>query len=122
MNLFWFAADYRVQGRERSAVSQDETDKDLEVALDIFQVGQAAAGDRRAFDLLYRRWHPRLLRLARRLTGRADQAQDVLHGFKGIEIAAALGIPLGTVKSRLFKARADLKSIYMAKEGEENGL
>ena len=61
MNLFWFAADYRVQGRERSAVSQDETDKDLEVALDIFQVGQAAAGDRRAFDLRYRRWHPRLL-------------------------------------------------------------
>ena len=103
-------------------MSQDETDKDLEVALDIFQVGQAAAGDRRAFDLLYRRWHPRLLRLARRLTGHADQAQDVLHGFKGIEIAAALGIPLGTVKSRLFKARADLKSIYMTKEGEENGL
>ena len=31
-------------------MSQDETDKDLEVALDIFQVGQAAAGDRRAFD------------------------------------------------------------------------
>ena len=103
-------------------MSQDETDKDLEVALDIFQVGQAAAGDRRAFDLLYRRWHPRLLRLARRLTGHADQAQDVLHRFKGIEIAAALGVPLGTVKSRLFKARADLKSIYMTKEGEENGL
>ena len=103
-------------------MSQDETDKDVEVALDIFQVGQAAAGDRRAFDLLYRRWHPRLLRLARRLTGHADQAQDVLHEFKGIEIAAALGIPLGTVKSRLFKARADLKSIYMTKEGEENGL
>ena len=182
-------------------MSQDETDKDLEVALDIFQVGQAAAGDRRAFDLLYRRWHPRLLRLARRLTGHADQAQDVLQeaaltiardihklqdpskfsawaytiirrraadhinkavrrrksertittettemseddlalrqallrlsdmdrlmltlfyqdGFLGTEIAAALGIPLGTVKSRLFKARAHLKSIYSTTEGE----
>ena len=186
-------------------MKQAEAHKDLEAALDIFQVGQAAAGDRRAFDLLYRRWHPRLLRLASRLTGHADQAQDVLQeaaltiardihklqepskfsawaytiirrraadhinkavqqrkheravtaeatemsdndlalrqalsqlpetdrlmltlfyqdGFKGTEIAAALGIPLGTVKSRLFKARADLKSIYMTTEGEENGL
>ena len=79
MNLFWFGADYRVQDNKRSAVSQAEAHKDLEAALDIFQVGQASAGDPRAFDLLYRRWHPRLLRLARRLTGHADQAQDVLQ-------------------------------------------
>ena len=60
-------------------MKQAEAHKDLEAALDIFQVGQATAGDRRAFDLLYRRWHPRLLRLASRLTGHADQAQDVLQ-------------------------------------------
>ena len=182
-------------------MSQSEAHKDLEVALDIFQVGQAAAGDRRAFDLLYRRWHPRLLRLANRLTGHPDQAQDVLQdaavtiardihkledpskfsawaytiirrraadhinkavrqrkserlvtstdieisdddlalrqalsqlpetdrlmltlfyqdGFLGTEIAAAIGIPLGTVKSRLFKARSKLKTIYMTTEGD----
>ena len=186
-------------------MTQNETHKNLEAALDIFQVGQAANGDRQAFDLLYRRWHPRFLKLARRLTKHPDQAQDVLQdaaltiagdihklqdpskfsawaytiirrraadyidkavrrraledrvletpketseedlalrqalaqlpeidrlmltlfyqdGFKGTEIAAALGIPLGTVKSRLFKARADLKSIYMASEGEKSGF
>ena len=186
-------------------MTKAQTDRDLETALDIFQVGEAASGDRHAFDLLYRRWHPRLLQLARRLTGHPDQAQDVLQeasmtiardihkledpskfsawaytiirrraadyidkavrrraledrvletpketseedlalrqalaqlpdidrlmltlfyqdGFKGTEIAAALGIPLGTVKSRLFKARADLKSIYMATEGEKSGF
>ena len=143
MNLFWFAADYRVQGRERSAVSQDGTDKDLEVALNIFQVGQAAAGDRRAADhinsAVRRRKRERAvtaettemsddvlaLRQALSCLPETDRLMLTLFyqdGFKGIEIAAALGIPLGTVKSRLFKARADLKSIYMTKEGEENGL
>lgn len=32
--------------------------------------------------------------------------------FTGAEIAAALGVPLGTVKSRLFTARAHLKAHY----------
>jgi len=183
-------------------VPQSETQKQLEVALDAFQVGQAAMGDKGAFDLLYRRWYPRLYRLACRLTGHPDEARDVLQeaaltiardihkledpgkfsawaytiirrraadhiakavrrreveshaletisfpvpeddlslrqalarlpeterlmltlfyqdGFLGTEIAAALGIPLGTVKSRLFKARAHLKSIYISTEGE----
>jgi RNA polymerase sigma-70 factor (ECF subfamily) len=35
-----------------------------------------------------------------------------LDGFRGPEIAAALGIPVGTVKSRLFKARHALKAVY----------
>jgi len=169
-------------------------------ALDAYQAGLAADGDVRAFDLLYRRWHPRLLRLAIRLTRNPDEARDVmqdaaltlaqdihklrdparfsawactivrrraadhidravrrrageaerpprsdpdgpdtgpdtglslrqalgqlpetdrlmlklayLDGFRGREIAAALGIPLGTVKSRLHAARQSLKTIY----------
>jgi RNA polymerase sigma-70 factor (ECF subfamily) len=169
-------------------------------ALDSYQAGLARDGDVRAFDLLYRRWHPKLLRLATRLTRNPDEAQDVmqdaaltmargirklkdparfsawactivrrrsadhidkavrrraaeavplaaeaapgpntgpevalslkqalaqlpeterlmlklayLDGFRGPEIAAALGIPVGTVKSRLFKARRALKAVY----------
>jgi RNA polymerase sigma-70 factor (ECF subfamily) len=165
-------------------------------ALDAYQAGLAADGDARAFDLLYRRWHPKLLRLAQRLTRNPDEARDVmqdaaltmardirklkdparfsawactivrrrtadhidkavkrrvgetdwpeasgdagpevalslkqalarlseterlmlnlvyLDGFRGHEMAAALGIPLGTVKSRLFAARQALKTIY----------
>lgn len=180
------------------------TDKQTQLseALDLYQAGLAIEGDQRAFDLLYRRWHPKLLRLAQRLTGQADEARDVMQdaalviardihklrdpsrfsawaytivrrraadyinravrarkaaaqaqippvendaeaalslrqalvqlpetdhlmltlfyidGLKGTEIAAALGIPLGTVKSRLFKARANLKSIYVTTEGD----
>ena len=60
-------------------MKQTEVHKNLEAALDIFQVSQAAAGDKRAFELLYRRWHPRLLRLANRLTGHPEQARDVLQ-------------------------------------------
>lgn len=176
----------------------------MKAALDAYQVGLAADGDLRAFDLLYRRWHPQLLRFAYRLTGNWDEARDVMQdaslaiardihklrdlekfsawaytivrrraadqidrsvraraiiseipkpevgigtdiklslrqalarlaesdrlmltlfyvdGLRGTEIAAALGIPLGTVKSRLFTARQKLKTIYEAKTGEQN--
>ena len=42
-----------------------------------------------------------------------------VDGFTGTELAGALDVPLGTVKSRLFKIREKLKSIYMM-EGENN--
>jgi len=48
-------------------------------ALDSYQAGLARDGDVRAFDLLYRRWHPKLLRLATRLTRNPDEAQDVMQ-------------------------------------------
>ena len=61
--------------------SKQQTTKDvaLHVALDLYQVGLAVEGDRQAFELLYRRWHPRLLRLAGRLTGNPDEARDVMQ-------------------------------------------
>lgn len=172
-------------------------------ALDAYQAGLAVEGDARAFALLYKRWHPRLMRLALRLTRNPSDAQDVmqdaaltiardihklrdsahfpgwactivrrraadhigrevrqregetdmpgrdadaaspeaalslkqalerlpdtdrlmlklfyLDGFRGREIAASLGIPLGTVKSRLHAARQALKTIYT--EGDDH--
>ena len=46
-------------------------------AVDARLVVSARAGDAQAFDRLVARWHPRLLRHARRLTGDADAARDV---------------------------------------------
>ncbi len=54
-------------------------------ALDAYQVALAMDGDRQAFDRLYRRWHPRLLRHAHRLTGQVEDARDVMQ-----EVAMAL--------------------------------
>jgi len=168
-------------------------------ALDEYQVLLAQDGDKRAFELLYKRWHPKLYKFAYRLIGDRDGAQDVMQdaaltiaknigrlkdpktfsswayvivrrrsadyiaravkarriktelenhpepvgpigpddrlslkqalarlsvtdrsilelfyrdGMTGPEIASALSIPIGTVKSRLFAAREKLKSIY----------
>jgi len=57
----------------------EEQTKFQAAALDELQAALAIAGDRKAFELLYRRWHPRLLRHARRLVGHSDDAQDVLQ-------------------------------------------
>ena len=35
-----------------------------------------------------------------------------VDGMSGPELSAAMGLPLGTIKSRLFTARSKLKSIY----------
>ncbi len=48
-------------------------------ALDDYQATLAAGGDRKAFELLYKRWHPKLLRFAYRQTGEAEAAHDVMQ-------------------------------------------
>jgi RNA polymerase sigma factor (sigma-70 family) len=204
MNLLVRPADYPIT--HRKGIMSDRIRKtQLNDALDAYQAGLAADGDAHAFDLLYRRWHPKLLRLAQRLTHNPDEARDVmqdaaltmakdirklkdparfsawactivrrrtadhidkavrlrageadwldvepssgadealslkqalerlpetdrlmlkliyLDGFRGHEIAAVLGIPLGTVKSRLFTARQALKSIYDPQSDGQKG-
>lgn len=180
-------------------MSQETSQKQIAKALDSFQAAKARAGDRRAFELLYKRWHPPLLRFAMRQTGHAESAKDVMQdaamamaknihrlndpdmfsswaytivrrrcadhikanikdrnlkktfaeeqnvaasaqtteaisirqglaklpeterllltlfyveGLTGAELAAALDLPLGTIKSRLFTARQHLKHLY----------
>lgn len=48
-------------------------------ALDEYQAALAINGDARAFELLYKRWHPRLLRFAYRLTASEEEASDVMQ-------------------------------------------
>jgi len=180
-------------------------DKDSIKALDDYQVALSIKGDRRVFALLYKRWHPKLLRLAYRLTRNKDDAQDVIQdaaitiaknisklqdpskfsawaytivrrraadhiakavktrniktramqrdtsphtntlddaltlkqaldrlakpdriilelfyidGMSGKEMAAAMGVPMGTIKSRLFAARAKLQKTYTHPKGD----
>ena len=184
-------------------MTKRQTHKDTLKALDDYQVALAIKGDPYAFNLLYKRWHPKLLRFAYRLTRNKDDAQDVtqdaaitiaknigklqdptkfsawaytiirrraadhianaikarkarkqtmefdgnqysndmdgklsmkqalsqlaesdrillslfyIDGMTGSEMATALGIPLGTVKSRLFTARSKLYEIYTRKK------
>jgi RNA polymerase sigma-70 factor (ECF subfamily) len=58
--------------------------------VDDLQVLACQAGDTSAFERLAARWHPRILRHARRLTGDADAASDVAQDTW---IAVVRGLP-----------------------------
>jgi RNA polymerase sigma-70 factor (ECF subfamily) len=60
-------------------VPKAKTKADLVKALDTYQAFLASKGDRNAFEGLYKRWHPKGIRLAQRLTGNAEEAKDVLQ-------------------------------------------
>ena len=72
-------------------------------ALDEYLVSLSQAGSVEALDGLARRWTRRLLRY---LFYREDLSVE--------EIASVLGIPVGTVKSRLHHAREALKRLLGA--------
>ncbi len=57
---------------KKSAINQID-------ALDEMQVILSMEGDRRAFSLLYRRWHPRLLRHAQQLIRHREDAHDIMQ-------------------------------------------
>jgi len=48
-------------------------------ALDDLQTMLAMQGDTKAFSLLYKRWHPRLLRHARSLARHTEDARDIMQ-------------------------------------------
>ncbi|WP_018995804.1 RNA polymerase sigma factor [Hirschia maritima] len=57
----------------------NSTDNKLLSALDEYQVVLAIQGDRKAFELLYKRWHPKLMRFALRHMNDREVAQDVMQ-------------------------------------------
>lgn len=78
------------------------TDRDKERLLDEYLVASIRAGDRKAFDLLARRWTRKLLAHAWRLTGDVDMARDAAQeGW--LEIVRGLG---GLRDERAFPAWA----------------
>lgn len=65
-------------------------DRTREQRLDEYLIASARVGDRKAFDLLARRWSKKLLAHAWRLTGDVDQAREAAQdGW--IEIVRGLG-------------------------------
>ncbi|HSX63810.1 MAG TPA: sigma-70 family RNA polymerase sigma factor [Pseudoxanthomonas sp.] len=71
--------------------------RDTERIFDEYLAAAARTGDRAAWERLVARWHPRLLRHARRLTGHPEQAQDmvqeawleILRGLRRLDDVAA---------------------------------
>jgi Sigma-70, region 4 len=89
-------------------------DQTSERFLDEYLVLLSQAGSTDALDGLARRWTPRLLRYAARRWKSTSGASDI----DVEEIASVLGVPDGTVKSRLHHARQALKRHLSAVKSE----
>lgn len=50
---------------------------DMQAALDSYLIMLAQEGDQEALTLILKRWHPRFIRLAHRLSGDRTFAQDI---------------------------------------------
>jgi RNA polymerase sigma-70 factor (ECF subfamily) len=105
-------------------------DNDSGAAFDALLVTLAQAGDRGATDRLVRRWHPRLLRTARRLVGAepaAGAVQDswvaILRGIDGLRDPArfapwAFGILRRRCYDAIRRAQADRRRDGRALAGD----
>lgn len=69
--------------------------------------------------------HPRLLGLLAAVARLSEPHREVISrkhfaGYSGEEIARQLGIPVGTVKSRLSRAYAELRAMLVEQESNES--
>lgn len=77
--------------------------------LDEYLVAAARTGDRKAFELLARRWHPRLVAHAWRLTGDREAARDaaqlgwveIMRGLQGLQQEKAFRVWAYRIVSRV---------------------
>ena len=88
----------------------------------LLEAGRQWAGDDDPVEEVSDREHDRHLEAAFAELSKEHQAVLVLRVVEGLsyeDIAQALSVPIGTVMSRLSRARADLKSRLEARTGEK---
>jgi len=97
-------------------------------ALERLCLGRVAAGDRAAFEDLYRRLHPRLVRFLRRFCGRRDLIDEVINDALWVVWRQAASFRgdskvstwiTGIAYRCMLKALRDVPSAELGESGEE---